>query len=108
VKLLFFLLSFYILLLPCLPCNDNESCSNKATTTITQSKQNKEQHHENEACSPFCSCACCGQIFLSTAPIVSFSVSNNFNIVNEQYFYTSVSIPFNFFGNIWQPPKYIV
>lgn len=47
----------YILVLSLAPCGDSVECgeSNK-----TEKSHNKHKH-ENENCTPFCICACCGQ-----------------------------------------------
>ena len=106
VKFLTLLFAFYILLLPCIPCSDKEECINDLETQITQSSSHQQHQQENEACTPFCSCACCGQTIVS-------NFNNKLTIAKPlvqqkgQTHYNNISIPDHFFGNIWQPPKLV-
>ncbi|MGG9963900.1 DUF6660 family protein [Ferruginibacter sp. SUN106] len=105
MKWLAFIFSWYILLLPALPCADSNECKPVDQTKVSATDCRGQQHqHEDEACSPFCACACCGQVF---AP--GFQL-NKINLTKpatqkQQYFYTSVSLSSRHLGTIWQPPK---
>lgn len=105
VKLLTIIFSFYILFLPSLPCMDKEECNEVEKASVSNMPCDKEHQHNDEACNPFCSCACCGQVF---APVFQLNkvVSIKPQIIQKQhFFYKNISLPTNFLGNIWQPPR---
>jgi len=104
VKLLAILFSFYILLLPAVPCRDINECNTDKQTAIMQPGNHNQHQHEDEGCSPFCSCACCGQSF---APIFQLNKAIVVKpVVKKQSFtYKNDFISSNFSGNIWQPPR---
>lgn len=108
MKLLNHILSIYLVALSCLPCADMEakSAAHKAVE-ITSNHDEKSHNHdkENDLCSPFCSCNCCGSQIVSYFKITTFS----FNIVSKNIrtqlpSYTPKFIS-NFYGSIWQPPQ---
>ncbi|MEI9955372.1 MAG: DUF6660 family protein [Ferruginibacter sp.] len=70
MKLLAILFSFYILLLPALPCRDSKECNTDKQTVMIQPDNHDQHHHEDEGCSPFCSCACCGQTFAPSFSLI--------------------------------------
>jgi hypothetical protein len=102
VKLLTLLFAFYILFLPCISCSDKEEFINDSQTQITQSPGNQ---HENEACTPFCTCACCGQILVLNLQFNKTIIDKTLHRQLLQYYYSSIILPSDYFGNIWQPPK---
>jgi len=103
VKLLIFLFSFYILLLPALPCGDTKECRETAATEV-QGQTGNHKEHEEEACSPFCNCSCCGQVF---TPVVQLNRTAIVRSIpqRQQPFYQDSSLSSDFLGTIWQPPK---
>ena len=106
MKFLTIIFAFYLLFLPCIPCADKEECNDNSKTEITSSSTNHKDHkNEKENCNPFCSCACCGQIYypniLSNKVVITKPIGND----KLQFFYTNISLSSDFFGNIWQPPK---
>jgi hypothetical protein len=104
VKLLFFILTVYTLLLPCLPCADDDECNETAKTEMRST--NSQQHeHESEICNPFCNCDCCGQIFTTGFQPVKFT-SHKPVAQKQQFFYDNTAVSSSFLGNIWQPPRY--
>jgi len=103
VKLLIAIFSLYILLLPAVPCSDTKECKETAATG-TPAQGGKHKEHGEEACSPFCNCSCCGQVFtpvlqLNRAAIVKLTLQR------QQEFYQDNSLSSDFLGTIWQPPK---
>ena len=105
VKLLTFLFAFYILLLPCIPCTDKAECDNDSKTETPQSTNHQKHQHNEEACSPFCNCACCGQTLLSSLNLTKNIIAKPLLQQKQQYCYNNITLTSNFFGNIWQPPK---
>jgi hypothetical protein len=107
VKFLISILAFYILLLPCFPCTDTDEHINTCKTEIaSNSIDNNDHQHENEACNPFCSCACCGQVFYSNFLLEKNVSAKPAENLKQLFFYTNISLSSDFFGNIWQPPKF--
>ena len=106
MKFLAIILSAYMLLLALLPCGDEVECMDEERYE-TAFNDNTRQDHENhsEICSPFCICACCGQVLnVLTTPYFAlkphFSVSSHTAFYKDPYFEI---IPIA----IWQPPKLI-
>jgi len=99
------LFSVYLILLGVLPCQDKaDMVSVQQYTTNIQDNASPSNHIDEDACPPFCSCACCsvGQYF----PIESTTV------LMTSFFQK----PFTGFHlsdlksqptNIWQPPKLV-
>ncbi len=96
--------SIYLLALPGIACAVTDVCSDEAEHVVTQT-DNHTSNEDEEDCGNFCTCSCCVHI-----------VSVNFQaavILNEKQLfknkqlssYYSISLPSNYFGNIWQPPK---
>ncbi|WP_460561886.1 DUF6660 family protein [Ferruginibacter profundus] len=103
MKLLAFIFSWYILLLPALPCADGNERT-PADQTVVSASGCTDQQHEDEACSPFCACACCGQVFTPCFQLNKISLAKPVT-QKQHYFYTSVSLSSRYSGTIWQPPK---
>lgn len=107
VKFTTAILYLYILLLPCLPCMDKDECSEKATTTAGSTASHHRDHEdEEEGCTPFCSCVCCGHIFTPSFAEQKPTLIPTEAIKKQPSFYKNISLPADFFGNIWQPPKW--
>lgn len=104
LKLINIILFFYLISLLGMPCRDFERC-NAILPCVDQSAQDQHKHTtDNENCSPFCTCTCCGsQVY--TYPSFNY-FDNKFytqsNKVTEIY---QFSFPSDFCSNIWQPPK---
>ena len=102
MKFFTIILSIYILVLSLSPCGDVVDCKDHANT---KTEHTGDKHdHKTENCSPFCICACCGQVF-STAShntdINSFSYTLSEKTLTK-YRESFISTHYN---NIWQPPK---
>ncbi len=102
MKLVVYLLSFYLLLLPLVPCGDNDECNEDAKQELTTSSNHKNHPEDDEACTPFCYCSCCPASvfipqFLSEPVVVS-----NLAVTNPSF---PISLYSFDFSAIWQPPK---
>lgn len=103
MKIFAFILSFYILALNCFPCGDGEECNETYEQSISMSAPNADHEHESEACSPFCSCACCAatgfyqpvQVAKITPPILH----------QAKFYYLKDHFNSHSLHAVWQPPR---
>ncbi len=105
MKLLAFFLSFYILVLSAVPCSDvhNDCKSTKAKSELSNHHDHNNDQDDN--CSPFCTCACCG-IAAVLADFTSIDIKlKSIVFISKKVALYNTTFSFNFFGNIWQPPK---
>ncbi|WP_026704818.1 DUF6660 family protein [Flavobacterium soli] len=108
MKFLNFILSIYLVALSCVPCVDME-VSSAAHKTIGMDSNHKDHSHdkENDLCSPFCSCNCCGsQIVTYFKAITIDPIVVSKRIKTQLTSYTS-KFTSNFYGSIWQPPQIV-
>ncbi|MGF7218723.1 hypothetical protein GGR92_004902 [Spirosoma lacussanchae] len=111
MKWLTTLLAFYLLALSLWPCTDEPLPTTGqagrvmvASATPTESEQ--AHHHEQDACSPFCICACCAAT-LTVAPRFQYSLSpsvENAPAAVAGFSYASEH-PLDPITAIWQPPQ---
>ena len=103
MKGMFFILSLFMLCMSCMPCGDRTDCNVKAPTTITAADDHQQHNHEEETCSPFCSCACCAASVYQTVffkiptPKISFRA--------EKYASYQTAFTTELSCSIWQPPQ---
>ena len=106
MKFLNIILSIYLVALSCLPCADMEVNSAGHSLVAHQLEQDSHSHDkENDLCSPFCVCNCCGSQIVSFFKVetVSFTVVSK-SIKTQLPTYKSI-LTSNFYGSIWQPPQ---
>ena len=108
MKFLSYILSIYLVILSCLPCADVETSNFTHTASKIGAKHDNHSHdQENDACSPFCICNCCGQTTLNHQEIYVYSfLIHTVEINNFNSKYHSSLIPV-FSGSIWQPPQLV-
>ncbi|OXA69058.1 hypothetical protein B0A67_20080 [Flavobacterium aquidurense] len=108
MKILSFILTFYLLSLSGITCADTEAYSAVIKSTeISQSNHNDSNSHkgERDLCSPFCSCACCGIQVVNNLNTISFDFPANIQEISPKVSqYQSILIS-SFTGSIWQPPQ---
>ena len=106
MKLFSIIISIYIIALSCLPCADMEVNSLAHTTTkFTANHEDHSHDKENDLCSPFCICSCCGSQVVSLFHIDAINFPILFKGIKTQLpTYKSVFAS-NFYGSIWQPPQ---
>ena len=68
MRLFAFILSIIILALSVVPCSDNDNC-NQPTTELSSDHSGHE--HQEDSCTPFCTCSCCGCAGFVLAPILN-------------------------------------
>jgi len=84
-----------------LPCADVHSEKDTMPATMEQAADHHE--HDNDLCTPFCVCTCCGT---SVTNVFYTSIFSDIVPASSQDFpvYVSSFISEVYF-NIWQPPK---
>ncbi|MGG9970512.1 DUF6660 family protein [Ferruginibacter sp. SUN002] len=98
--------TFYVLLLPLLPCSDIVACYNSQLTEICRTTEQDHQHNR-EHCTPFCSCSCCGSIY-ATALYSAKNISTKLCVDKRKWnAYSNANLPSKFYDSIWQPPKVV-
>jgi hypothetical protein len=91
------------LLLPGIACAGENNCNDELENAVTKTTGNDK--HEKEDCGNFCACSCCVHIVSVNFQSQMISIDKPFEETAKQAFYQNVSLPSNYFGNIWQPPK---
>jgi len=96
--------SLYLLMLPGIACAGEDTCNDEPVNATGQTASHSD-HEDEEDCGNFCTCSCC--VHIVSVNFQSAVISNDKTLLkNEQLsFYYSISLPSNYFGNIWQPPK---
>ena len=98
MKLFALFMSFYLLLLPLLPCGDTDDCREE-----TQLPASHDQHEEDdETCTPFCYCTCCPASMFTTPVTMDWSLALEMPAVQIDYIHPLYSFHYHSF---WQPPK---
>jgi hypothetical protein len=89
------------MVLSVLPCSDDANCNQD---NVEQIADHSDHEHEEDTCTPFCVCTCCGS--------VGFTVSIPFfDIQIEKYEITQSVISYDphfissYHYSFWQPPK---
>ncbi|MBL7701979.1 MAG: hypothetical protein JNM14_06990 [Ferruginibacter sp.] len=97
--------SLYLLALPGITCAGEDNCNDEPVNITEQTAGHAEHEDEKEDCGNFCTCSCCIHIVsVNFQPAVV--INNKPLLTNKQLSsYYSISLPSNYFGNIWQPPK---
>ena len=108
MKILNIILSIYIVILTAYPCADKHRDFDNMVEIDFSQKHNDHSHsNDNDLCSPFCVCNCCGQQTLSFIEVQSFNFLVQFKEIKTSVsFYKSISFS-NFHKSIWQPPQLV-
>lgn len=93
---------FYLLLITCLPCADNDATIVVENATISPSQHNDHKEKNDEHCSPFCHCSCCQTVCV--AKVSSHVIVESFKKIKLQEQLISSPLT-DKFSSIWQPPK---
>lgn len=108
MKVFGLIFSLYLLTLAALPCVDvHNNCTTESIKIETQHDNHSTPEH-HDACSPLCTCGCCGntvnfsfQKFRINDLKPGYSKTLLFPL--RDFFFSS-----NYSANIWQPPKMVV
>lgn len=98
-----------MLILSFLPCGDTKDCKVLDSGKESFAQTNHHDHQEDaESCSPFCTCACCGSNigFNFQCPVLITDNTPSFFPHRESIILENHAFASNFYGNIWQPPKF--
>ena len=104
MRLVVYLLSFYIIFLAAIPCRDAICIDDhyQSHCSISQSKENNN-HSDQDCCSPLCICNCCASAISKIKSIQYNSIT--FQVIRvyiSPYLADIISISTR---PIWQPPK---
>ncbi|MGV3696998.1 DUF6660 family protein [Flavobacterium sp.] len=100
------ILSFYLVLLSCLPCADLETDTIvKTGHEIGATHEDHSENHTTDLCSPFCVCNCCGQQTFTSFQAVTYFIPVKFEVIKTSTPLYTAPIYSNHFGSIWQPPQ---
>lgn len=98
-----FILSVYLFILPGIACGAEDNCKNEPE--LLTSRAADEHKHEKEACGNLCSCSCCVHIVSVHFRAQLINIEKPEGETAKHAFYHNISLPSNYFGNIWQPPR---
>ena len=100
-------MSIYLMALSNMPCADMEVNSAMHKTAQFASEDNHSHDKDNDLCSPFCVCNCCGAQIMNYAPVIAFAVQPITPVITtptpsyQSVFYSG------YYGSIWQPPQLV-
>lgn len=87
-----------------MPCADMEIASTMQSSKEISSKNDNHSHDkDNDTCSPFCVCSCCGNQGFANS--TSYNFLSFKKIIGTKVFEFQSTLTCNYFGNIWQPPQ---
>ncbi len=96
-------LSLYILVLSFVPCGDGRECNEIEEVKISASSDHDHHKHDEENCTPFCICSCCGTSMISlNIPEILSEIEQVYVIDFPVYIESPLSVTY---FHIWQPPK---
>lgn len=98
-------MSFWLLIVACIPCNDNKECSSPKPEQVSATTSHHQHNHQTEHCSPFCICSCCASsvFYASSKPLdIPYSIS-----ITQEYAYFNIAPSSKISFGIWQPPRLI-
>ncbi|MCU7694642.1 DUF6660 family protein [Haoranjiania flava] len=105
MKIIVFILNFYLLLLAAVPCADGTECNEPVDSKTALVLTHKAHDHDAEQCPPLCHCACCSTAAYKQ-PDVFFSFIRHDVVQQHAGVYVSYQ-PVVFLPAIWQPPHFI-
>ena len=103
MKIFAFIMAILVLALSIMPCADDGANKSKATTIVEKSNHQQNDPQQDD-CSPFCHCTCCG----------TFSPNHSITVLSYILTYLSISkssfLPADLIEialPIWQPPQLV-
>jgi hypothetical protein len=100
---MFLIFSIYLFVLPGLACAETDICADDLQSSVSQTANHDK--HEEEDCGNFCTCSCCVHIISVNFQSLKIIIDKQLATNNLLSIYNNISLPSNYFGNIWQPPK---
>lgn len=101
MKWFVFIMASLILALSCMPCRDN-ACAEREHETKEATHHKTAHNDADDACSPFCTCNCCGSFTISpllAAETLTPSLHTEKAAALLSGRIAHISIP------VWQPPR---
>ncbi len=99
MKIIAFILSIFVFVSAVTPCSDGKTCDELGRAEMPHHDHSED---ENDDCSPFCVCTCCGSTFLeSKISITPFLATTHFFKFDFHY---SFFYAFSYKEKIWHPP----
>lgn len=97
--------SLYLLVLPGIACAGEDNCSDEPENITEKAGNHNDHEDEKDDCGSFCTCSCC--IHIVSVNYQQAVVINDKPVLKNKQLssYYSISLPSNYFGNIWQPPR---
>lgn len=97
--------SIYLLLLPGIACAGEDNCVEETVNVTSQTTNHTDHEDKKEDCGGFCTCSCC--VHIVSVNFQQAVVIGDKPVLKSKQLspYYSISLPSNYFGNIWQPPK---
>lgn len=105
VKVFRIILALYIAFLTTMPCVDlDNSCHarNSGEMSVSLTGSHSQEHHDFDACSPFCVCNCC-QVNVLTQSISL--IEKPYQVCISTYVAANLGHPTEIPLPFWQPPK---
>lgn len=102
MKIIYLLLSVYVVVLTSVPCCVEDNCKDEVKTEQTDPDHHHEDTDKCKDCSPFFTCSACSS-FAFNHHIVSIQPVLNFIEKKHKTYLTSW--PNSFYTEFWQPPK---
>ena len=102
MKILCFILSFYVLVLSTFPCCAEDYCNDEIKTEHSNNHSQDHKDTDCNGCSPFITCGTCFGFTLSNTAynfqLLTTFVEKQINLCQQNYVE-------NYFAEIWNPPK---
>ncbi|MCM4158111.1 DUF6660 family protein [Gramella sp. AN32] len=101
MKILAIILSFYILALNALPCDDINTYADNFQTEVAHSGDSDHNQSAFDLCPPFCTCHCChvhtidfgASSFEPLTPLVSSEIFGHFDNIGQETTYSLLQPP---------------
>lgn len=104
MRVIALLFDIYFMALAVVPCSDAMHLSEEKISHIDMSDHHE---HEDDFCSPFCLCNCCGSVMscfeVNLTKYIQAPAEEYF--VVQKIFAKEESFKSDYHGSIWQPPK---
>ena len=88
-----------------MPCSDAYGDCIGVTEMNTLANPDNHKKDHSDFCSPFCTCTCCSILVNHKLTPYSVKIPKLDAIPKITYPVVSFFFDFNFYKNIWQPPK---
>jgi hypothetical protein len=76
-----------------------------SSSEVAAKHENHSHEKENDLCSPFCVCNCCGQQILNFSQEIASQFRKIAAEITTQIPAYKSLLASNFYGSIWQPPQ---